>query len=64
MNSRRFTASAPRGYGGKVSTAVLRCGISIWPMSLMDQTRPFDEVGSMSGLPESGQDWAIYEYAT
>ena len=28
------------------------------------QTRSFGDGGSMSGLPESGQDWAIYEYAT
>jgi hypothetical protein len=26
------------------------------------QTRSFDFVGSMSGLPESGHGWAIYEY--
>jgi len=24
-------------------------------------TRPFGDVGSMSGLPETGQGWAIYE---
>jgi hypothetical protein len=27
------------------------------------QTRSYGDVGSMSGLPESGHDWAIYEYA-
>jgi hypothetical protein len=26
------------------------------------QTRSFGGVGSMSGLPESGHGWAIYEY--
>jgi hypothetical protein len=26
------------------------------------QTRSFGNIGSMSGLPESGHDWAIYEY--
>jgi hypothetical protein len=32
-------------------------------MSALSQTRSFDDVGSMSGLPESGHDdWAIYEY--
>ena len=29
----------------------------------MEQTRPWGDVGLMSGLPESGHDWAIYEYA-
>jgi hypothetical protein len=33
-------------------------------MSESGQTLSFGEVGSMSGLPESGQDWAIYEYVT
>jgi len=33
-------------------------------MSVLGQTRSFGEVGSMSGLPESGQGCAIYEYAT
>jgi hypothetical protein len=28
----------------------------------LGQTRSFDFVGSMSGLPESGHGWAIYEY--
>ena len=27
----------------------------------MEQTRPWGDVGLMSGLPESGHDWAIYE---
>jgi hypothetical protein len=26
------------------------------------QIRSFGDVASMSGLPESGHDWAIYEY--
>src|SRR5215813_3161947 len=29
---------------------------------LWGQTRSFGDVGSMSGLPESGHGWAIYEY--
>jgi hypothetical protein len=29
----------------------------------LGQTRPFGGVGSMSGLPESGQGWASYAYA-
>jgi hypothetical protein len=28
----------------------------------LGQTRSFGFVGSMSGLPESGHGWAIYEY--
>jgi hypothetical protein len=31
-------------------------------MTGLGQTRSFGGVGSMSGLPESGHDWAIYEY--
>jgi hypothetical protein len=31
-------------------------------MSARGQTPPFGDVGSMSGLPESGHGWAIYEY--
>ena len=31
-------------------------------MSESGQTRPFGDAGSMSGLPESGHGWAIYEY--
>jgi hypothetical protein len=34
MNSRRFNASISRA-SRKDSTALLRCGISIWPMSLV-----------------------------
>jgi hypothetical protein len=30
--------------------------------SVVGQTRSYGDVGSMSGLPESGHDWAIYEY--
>jgi hypothetical protein len=30
-------------------------------MSVEGQTRSFGDVGSMSGLPESGHGWAIYE---
>jgi hypothetical protein len=28
----------------------------------LGQTRSFDDVGSVSGLPESGRSWVIYEY--
>jgi hypothetical protein len=28
----------------------------------MGHERSFGDVGSMSGLPESGHGWAIYEY--
>jgi hypothetical protein len=31
-------------------------------MSQLGQTRSFGDVGSMSGLPESGHGWAIHEY--
>jgi hypothetical protein len=34
------------------------------PMTGSGQIRSFGDVGSMSGLPESGQGWATYEYAT
>jgi hypothetical protein len=30
-------------------------------MAEMGQTQSFGDVGSMSGLPESGHGWAIYE---
>ena len=39
---------------------LLRCGISNGRMSARGQTRTFGDVGSMSGLPESGNAWAIY----
>jgi hypothetical protein len=32
------------------------------PTAALGQNRSFGDVGSMSGLPESGQGWAIYEY--
>jgi len=68
MNSRRFTASASRALKRKDSTPphlgrLLHCEISTRPMSLVGQTRSFGDVGSMSGLPESGHGSAIYEYA-
>jgi hypothetical protein len=31
-------------------------------MSVVGETRSLGDVGSMSGLPESGHGWAIYEY--
>jgi hypothetical protein len=31
-------------------------------MSSLGQTRSFYDIGSMSGLPECGHGWAIYEY--
>jgi len=33
-----------------------------WRRPLCPQTRSFGHVGSMSGLPESGHGWVIYEY--
>jgi hypothetical protein len=33
-------------------------------MAAQGHNRTFGDVGSMSGLLESGHDWAIYEYAT
>jgi hypothetical protein len=41
---------------------LLRCESLEPPMSQLGQTRSFGFVGSMSGLPESGHGWAIYEY--
>jgi IS1 family transposase len=40
MNARRFTASASRASDVKDSTALLRCGISIWAMSAVGHQRP------------------------
>ena len=41
MKSRRFTSpSASHPFDGKDSTALLRCGISIWPMSGLGHKRP------------------------
>ena len=31
-------------------------------MTAVGQIRSFGDVGSMSGLPESGHGWAIYEH--
>jgi len=45
VNSRRFMAMLPV-YDRKDSTALLRCGISIWPISAAGQIRSF---GDMSG---------------
>jgi hypothetical protein len=33
-------------------------------MSALGQIRSFGDVGSMSGSPESGHGWAIYEYTS
>jgi hypothetical protein len=41
---------------------LLPCGILFQAMSLVGQTRSFGDVGSMSGLTETGHSWAIYEY--
>jgi hypothetical protein len=41
---------------------LLRCESLEPRMSQRGQTRSFGDVGSMSGLPESGHGWAIYEY--
>jgi hypothetical protein len=34
------------------------------PMSDSGQSRSFGDIGSMSGLLESGRGWAIFEYAS
>jgi hypothetical protein len=54
--------SAFRAYDGKDSTALLRWGISTWPYVGCGSNSAVGDVGSMSGLPESGHGWAIYEY--
>jgi hypothetical protein len=41
---------------------LLRCESLEPPMSQLGQTRSSSDVGSMSGFPESGHAWAIYEY--
>src|SRR6516225_7039234 len=53
-NSRRFTASGSRASGKKDSTpgrGLLRCGISIRPMSALGQKRTKRHLGAMSALP-------------
>jgi hypothetical protein len=42
--------------------AAVHCSKIDHRMAEMGQTRSFVFVGSMSGLPESGHGWAIYEY--
>jgi hypothetical protein len=54
--------SAKHSWRGSVRGS-LHCGIGLRLMSARGQTRSFGDVGSMSGLPESGHGWAIYEYA-
>ena len=41
---------------------LLRCENLEPPMSQLGQTRPFGDLGSMSGFSASGHCWAIYEY--
>jgi hypothetical protein len=41
---------------------LLRCESLEPSMSLAGHDPSFGHVGSMSGLPESGHGWAIYEY--
>jgi hypothetical protein len=65
MNARRFTASVSRASKRKDSTArhrgrLLHCRIPTQPI-LVGQTRSFGDDGSMSGSPDSGHGWAIYE---
>ena len=43
---------------------LLRCESLEPRMSQRGQTRSFGDVGSMSGLPDSGHGWAIYEYTS
>jgi len=47
---------------GQDRVRVPRCEISARPTAASGQSRSFGDVGSMSGLPESGHGWAIYEY--
>jgi hypothetical protein len=61
MNSRltELHAAIQRGIrDSKPLAGIVRvspqCGISIRPMSVQGHTRPFSDVGSMSGLLESG----------
>jgi hypothetical protein len=41
---------------------VVQCRILEQQMAATGQTKSFGDVGSMSGLPESGHGWASYEY--
>ena len=67
ISSRRFTAGPSRA-GPKDSTASVgvgdRCNAELRSGQCPSwvQTRSWGRVGSMSGLPESGHGWAIYEY--
>jgi hypothetical protein len=45
------------------SQGLLRCGILTRLLTGLGQDRALGDVGSMSGLPESGHDWPIYELA-
>jgi hypothetical protein len=37
-------------------------GVRALPYFRLGQTRSFGDVGSMSGLPESGHGWALHAY--
>src|SRR5262245_8250619 len=55
LRGRSATGQQPLGFGAKDSThrsgrTLLRCRISIRPMSLVGQTRSFGDLGPMSGL--------------
>jgi len=43
-------------------SAAVALRISSPLMTAVGQTRSFGDIGSMSGLPKSGHDGAIYEY--
>src|SRR5262245_14700863 len=59
IHQRRLTPSC----GGFAPTAERTMDPArIFTESLTPQNRSFGNVGSMSGLPKSGHDWAIYEY--
>jgi hypothetical protein len=60
--TRAVSQPCSRASGEKGIAALLRCGISIWAMSAASHSRRFQDVRDMSGLPESGHGWAIYEY--
>src|SRR5262245_32179370 len=63
MNSRRFTASGSPVLDRKIAYGggLLHRGIFDPALSALGQTRSFGDVGSMSGLLESGHAWATYE---
>jgi hypothetical protein len=69
MNSRRVHGPVPpvvptEKIAHSNGRRLLHCGISTRLMTATGQTRSWGHVGSMSGLPESGNGWAINGYAS